>query len=90
MRAAPADPARMDPQADRPKGNPMTEQPDRRTRSRASFRRWPEEQAGGARQERVDGEPVAKAPERIIHARLKARVWQALDRPLSCRGRSTL
>ena len=51
--------------------------------TRESFRQWLDEQAGGARYERVAGEPVAMAPERIIHARLKARVWQALDRALS-------
>src|SRR3954470_4430144 len=45
------------------------------------FRQWAEQQEG-ARYERVDGEPVAMAPERAIHARIKVRVWQALDRTL--------
>jgi Uma2 family endonuclease len=49
------------------------------------FRQWAEQQEG-ARYERVNGEPVAMAPERAIHARIKARVWQALDRTLQERG----
>jgi Uma2 family endonuclease len=40
---------------------------------RGEFRRWAEQQEG-ARYERVNGEPVAMAPERAIHARIKARV----------------
>jgi Uma2 family endonuclease len=48
---------------------------------RGEFRRWAEQQEG-ARYERVNGEPVAMAPERAIHARIKARVWQALDREI--------
>ena len=51
----------------------------------SEFRRWAERQEG-ARYEPVDGEPVAMAPERAIHARLKARVWQVLDRALRERG----
>src|SRR5208282_3622898 len=35
---------------------------------------------------RIAGEPVAMSPERVIHARLKARVWRALDRELRTAG----
>jgi Uma2 family endonuclease len=49
--------------------------------SRQEFRRWAEEH-GDERYERVAGEPVAMSPERVIHARVKARVWQALDREI--------
>jgi Uma2 family endonuclease len=63
----------------------VMENPRRRRMGRDEFRRWAEQQEG-ARYERVDGEPVAMAPERAIHARLKARVWQALDRALRERG----
>jgi Uma2 family endonuclease len=48
--------------------------------TRDEFRRWAESQT--QRYERMAGEPVAMAPERIIHARLKTRVWQALDRAI--------
>jgi Uma2 family endonuclease len=47
--------------------------------TRETYRRWLEEQPEGAHYERVAGEPVAMAPERAAHARLKARIWQALD-----------
>ena len=49
--------------------------------SRTEYRRWAEAQPRG-RFERVDGEVVAMAPERIAHARVKARIWQALDRAI--------
>lgn len=49
--------------------------------SRAEYRRWAEAQPRG-RYERVAGEIVAVAPERIGHVRVKARVWQALDRAI--------
>jgi Uma2 family endonuclease len=45
--------------------------------NRREFRDWAEGQAG--RYERVGGEPVAMSPERIQHARIKARLWAALD-----------
>jgi Uma2 family endonuclease len=45
--------------------------------TREEFRRWTETQTG--RFERVGGQPVCMAPERAVHARLKARVWRALD-----------
>jgi Uma2 family endonuclease len=48
--------------------------------TREEFRLWAEVQPG--RYERIAGEPVAMAPERIQHARLKARVWQALERSI--------
>ncbi len=49
--------------------------------SRTEYRSWVEAQPKG-RFERAGGEPVAMAPERSIHARLKARIWQAFDREL--------
>jgi Uma2 family endonuclease len=52
--------------------------------SRQEFRKWAEEQDG--RYELVAGEPVAMAPERVVHARLKARIWQAFDREIRERG----
>jgi len=48
--------------------------------TRDAFPTWAEGQT--ARYQRIAGEPVAMSPERVIHARLKARVWQALDRAL--------
>ena len=48
--------------------------------SREEFRRWAEGQHG--RYERIAGEPVAMSPERIDHARIKGRVWAALDRAI--------
>src|SRR5947209_16063980 len=49
--------------------------------SRQEFRRWAEER-GDEKYELVAGEPVAMAPERVIHALLKARIWQVLDREI--------
>lgn len=48
--------------------------------SRQAFRKWSEGQTG--RYERIAGEPVSMSPERVVHARLKARVWRALDREI--------
>lgn len=45
--------------------------------SRTEYRRWAEAQPRG-RYERVAGEVVAMAPERIAHVRVKARAWLAL------------
>jgi Uma2 family endonuclease len=45
--------------------------------TREEFRHWAQSQKG--RYERVAGELVARSPERIAHARLKSRVWAALD-----------
>lgn len=45
--------------------------------SRETFRAWAAEQPG--RWERLDGQPMAMAAERVVHARLKARMWRALD-----------
>ncbi len=53
--------------------------------SRAEFRQWAETQSRG-RYERVEGEVVAMAPERIAHVRVKTRVWQALDRAIRAAG----
>ncbi|MSP02430.1 MAG: Uma2 family endonuclease [Acetobacteraceae bacterium] len=52
--------------------------------SRAEFREWSEAQT--RRYERVDGEPVAMAPERVRHNRIKARLWAALDRAVTDAG----
>jgi Uma2 family endonuclease len=46
--------------------------------SREEFRLWAEGQK--QRYERISGEPVAMSPERVGHARIKIRVWAALDR----------
>ena len=53
--------------------------------SREEYRRWAEAQPRG-RFERVGGEVVAMAPERAAHLRVKARVWQALDRAVRAAG----
>jgi Uma2 family endonuclease len=52
--------------------------------SRDAFHRWAASQP--KRFERVDGTPVAMAPERWVHARLKARIWRALDREIRAAG----
>jgi Uma2 family endonuclease len=52
---------------------------------RGEFRQWAEQQEGTL-YERVNGEPVAIASECAIHARIKTRVWQALDRELRDHG----
>ena len=48
--------------------------------TRDEFRRWAEGQT--QRYELIAGEPVAMSPDRIMHIRLKNRVWQALDRAI--------
>lgn len=53
--------------------------------SRQEYRAWAEAQPRG-RFERVDGEVIAMAPERWVHARLKARIWRALDREIAQAG----
>ncbi len=53
--------------------------------SREEYRRWAEAQPRG-RFERVAGEVVAMAPERVAHNRAKARVWRALDAALRAAG----
>jgi Uma2 family endonuclease len=53
--------------------------------SRAEYRRWAEAQPRG-RYERVAGEVVAMAPERVAHVRVKAQVWLALDRAIRAAG----
>ena len=56
----------------------------RGTVSREAFRRWYEQQSG--RYERIDGQIVAMAPERVAHARVKSAVWLALRRAVSAVG----
>jgi Uma2 family endonuclease len=53
--------------------------------SRAEFHHWTETRTKG-RYERVAGEVVAMAPERSVHARLKARIWRAFDREITALG----
>jgi Uma2 family endonuclease len=53
--------------------------------SRHEFQEWVEAQPRG-RFERVEGEVVAMAPERWVHARLKAQVWEALKREIKKAG----
>jgi Uma2 family endonuclease len=53
--------------------------------SRAEFHAWTQAQPSG-RFERVNGEVVAMAPERWVHARLKARIWRAFDREITLAG----
>lgn len=55
--------------------------------NRAEYHRWAEAQPRG-RYERVAGVVEAMAPERAAHARVKARVWQALDRAIRAAGLS--
>ena len=52
--------------------------------SREEFRLWAEGQK--QRYERISGEPVAMSPERFEHARIKSRVWAALDRAVRDAG----
>src|SRR5580704_14783465 len=52
--------------------------------TREEFRRWAEGES--RRYERIAGEPIAMSPERVVHIRLKARVWQALDRAIRVTG----
>ncbi len=52
--------------------------------SREMFRLWSLQQPG--RFERVDGLPVRMSAERTAHARVKARVWQALERAVAQAG----
>jgi Uma2 family endonuclease len=53
--------------------------------SRREFLEWAEAQPRG-RFERVEGELIAMAPEQRVHARLKARIWRALDREITQAG----
>lgn len=52
--------------------------------TRQEYRAWAE--ARTERFERVGGEPVAMAPERAAHVRIKARVWVALERAIQRAG----
>jgi Uma2 family endonuclease len=53
--------------------------------SRDEYLAWAEAQPRG-RFERVHGEVVAMAPERWVHAKLKAQVWEALNRAIRRAG----
>lgn len=53
--------------------------PVKRKLGTAEFLRWVGEQSESSRYELVQGEPVAMAPERIEHARVKHRVTRALE-----------
>jgi Uma2 family endonuclease len=52
--------------------------------NRAAYQAWAMGQPG--RFERMDGEVIAMAPERLGHARIKARVWQALADAIEAAG----
>ena len=52
------------------------------------FLAWLDDGPEGMRYELVAGEVVAMAPERAAHARLKARIWRALDSQIAERGLS--
>ena len=54
------------------------------TLTREQFRRWSETEP--RRYERLAGVPVAMSPERVAHARIKSRVWAALDRAIRAGG----
>jgi Uma2 family endonuclease len=49
--------------------------------TREAYRQWCAAQNGG-RYERVDGQIVAMSPERAAHARVKGRVFNALQRAI--------
>ncbi len=53
--------------------------------SRMEYRRWAEAQPRG-RYERVAGEVVAMAPERIAHVRVKAEAWLTLRQAIRAAG----
>jgi Uma2 family endonuclease len=53
--------------------------PGKRKLRTADFLRWVREQPDTTRYELVHGEPVAMAPERIEHARVKHRVARSLE-----------
>jgi Uma2 family endonuclease len=58
---------------------------EQQTYTREEYRRWCAAQSGG-RYERVDGHIIAMSPERVGHVRVKARVFQALERALQTAG----
>ena len=53
--------------------------------SRQEYRHWAEAQPRG-RYERVEGEVIAMAPERIAHVEIKAAVWLALRKAIAAAG----
>lgn len=65
--------------------DPLRDRTSEQRMKRAEYRAWTEQQPTG-RFERVNGVVVAMAPERISHARIKARIWQALDRAIRAAG----
>ena len=50
------------------------------------FFAWLETQPERPRYELIGGEPVEVSPERILHAKVKSRVWRALDDALAASG----
>lgn len=64
-------------------GHPLANLPD--CLDREEYRRWAEAQPRG-RFERVAGEVVAMAPERVAHLRVKAAVWLALRQAITAAG----
>lgn len=52
--------------------------------TREEYLRWVETQP--KRYERIAGEPVAMAPERVQHVRIKSRIWAALDQAIRQAG----
>jgi len=52
-----------------------------------AFIEWATAQPRG-RYELLDGKVYAMSPERVVHARTKARVWRELDRAIGARGLS--
>ncbi|NBC31232.1 MAG: Uma2 family endonuclease [Alphaproteobacteria bacterium] len=52
----------------------------------AAYLDWLERQAEPGRYELVAGVPVAMAPERVQHMRVKARVWRGLSDAISAAG----
>jgi Uma2 family endonuclease len=50
--------------------------------TRSAFQRWTDTPSRG-RFERIEGEVVARTPERWAHAWVKARIWRALDREIT-------
>jgi Uma2 family endonuclease len=60
-------------------------QPQELTYTREEYRRWCAAQTSG-RYERVDGQIVAMASERVGHVRAKSRVFKALERAILAAG----
>ncbi|MFM2042741.1 MAG: hypothetical protein RLY86_1317 [Pseudomonadota bacterium] len=54
--------------------------------TRQEYRDWLKSRPDERRYELVDGEPVAMAPERVGHARLKVRLWAQLQAEIQRQG----